>query len=289
MRDELADRKGEELDLLELLRVLWQRKWFLLPCAALSVSAAFIYVLNARTWYRAEAVVMQAEQGSLPGALSQFGGLASLAGIRMAGESNAELPLAVLRSRDFSSRFVATAKVDESLLTEGLLRSTPEGRKAAGDEALLANATDYFRENVLTIADDKKTGLITVSMRWVQSHSAAEWANAFVELLNERLRAQAIAEAEQNVGFLRQALGEAAVPALQQSIGRVLESEMQKLLLAKSNGEFAFRVIDRAVVPREPVAPRRLMILALSLGLGSALGVAIALGLHLAASGRRTA
>lgn len=39
--------------------------------------------------------------------------------------------------------------------------------------------------------------------------------------------------------------------ALQQAIGRLLENELQKLVLARGNEEFAFRVIDTAVAPRK--------------------------------------
>jgi uncharacterized protein involved in exopolysaccharide biosynthesis len=48
-------------------------------------------------------------------------------------------------------------------------------------------------------------------------------------------------------------------------MSRLLEVEMQKLLIAKGNEEFAFRIIDRAVTPRERDSPKRRVVVAGSL------------------------
>jgi uncharacterized protein involved in exopolysaccharide biosynthesis len=62
---------------------------------------------------------------------------------------------------------------------------------------------------------------------------------------------------------------------LQQSIGRLLESELQKLMLARGNEEFAFRVIDAASPPKERVRPKRALIAVVGTMLGGMLAVLI--------------
>jgi uncharacterized protein involved in exopolysaccharide biosynthesis len=91
--------------------------------------------------------------------------------------------------------------------------------------------------------------------------------------LNERMRAQALKEAETNVAFLQTELGRTSVVTLQQSIGRLLESELQKLMLARGNEEFAFRVIDAASPPKERVRPKRALIAVMGTVLGGLLAV----------------
>jgi uncharacterized protein involved in exopolysaccharide biosynthesis len=56
---------------------------------------------------------------------------------------------------------------------------------------------------------------------------------------------------------------------LQQSIGRVLESELQKLMLAKGNKEFAFRVLDHAQIPKYRTSPDRVLITTLAIIIGA--------------------
>src|SRR5690606_2767647 len=108
----------------------------------------------------------------------------------------------------------------------------------------------YFDDNVRSISEDDETGLVTLTVEWIDPEIAAEWANILVERLNERMRRRALLEAESNVGYLQEELAKTGVVTLQQSISRLLESELQKLMLARGNEEFAFRVIDRAQVPK---------------------------------------
>ena len=70
------------------------------------------------------------------------------------------------------------------------------------------------------------------------------------------MRQRALAEAEANVKYLRREFESTSIVALQQSISGLLENEMQKLMLARGNSEYAFRIIDRAEVPRAPSKPR---------------------------------
>jgi uncharacterized protein involved in exopolysaccharide biosynthesis len=287
MNREAAAHAGDELGLFEVLRLLWKGKWVLVLCTVATTIAAVAYLAVARDWFEADTALMQSEQKSLSGGLSQIGGLATLAGIRLPGESGSELPLAVLRSRDFADRFVASSDIPALLRFEGLLGPEAEGKASA--ERSRAEVTAYFRERMLTISENKKTGLVAVSIKWINPERAAEWSNNFVAMLNEQLRTQAIAEGERNVSYLRKVLSEATIPVMQQSIGRVLESEMQKLLLAQAHGEFAFKVVDRAVPPLERTSPRRLVILLLGFSVGLALGGAVVLASHLVMLRRRLA
>jgi uncharacterized protein involved in exopolysaccharide biosynthesis len=52
------------------------------------------------------------------------------------------------------------------------------------------------------------------------------------------------------------------IVTLEQSISRIMETEMQKLMLARGNDEYAFRVIDHAQPPRVRSRPRRSLLVA---------------------------
>jgi uncharacterized protein involved in exopolysaccharide biosynthesis len=88
------------------------------------------------------------------------------------------------------------------------------------------------------------------------------------------LREQALQDAEANVEYLRQELAETNVVALQQAMSGLLESELQKLMLARGNEEFAFRIIDDAEPPKESVRPRKALVVILVTMLGGLSGLA---------------
>jgi uncharacterized protein involved in exopolysaccharide biosynthesis len=91
------------------------------------------------------------------------------------------------------------------------------------------------------------------------------------------MRKRALADAEANVKYLRHEFESTSVVALQQAIGDLLESEMQKLMLARGNTEYAFRIIDRAEVPRSPSKPRLVLIVAVATVFGAMLAAFVVL------------
>ena len=158
--------------------------------------------------------------------------------------------------------------------TESWIAEDPEERPDMRD------AVKYFRERIVTVAEDTATGLVTLSVVWTDAVIAAEWANLMVRQINEHLRQRELREAEANIAYLEEELGNTNVFTLQQSIGRLLEAELQKLMLARGNEEFAFRVIDRANVPKIRYWPNRKLIVVLATFLGGMLSVLFVLGRH---------
>ena len=110
-------------------------------------------------------------------------------------------------------------------------------------------AVKDFKEGVLTIREDKRTGLLTIDVDWEDPAVAAKWANGFVALANERLRTRAIDEATRNIAFLNAQIPQTSVVEVQRAIYNLIESETKTLMLANVRMEFAFTVIDPAVPP----------------------------------------
>jgi uncharacterized protein involved in exopolysaccharide biosynthesis len=182
--------------------------------------------------------------------LAQLGGLASLAGINIGG-GGSQNSVAVLKSKDFAREFIEDKQLMPVLLADRMKTQPPVD---------IRDAVDYFDKDLRAIGEDKKSGLITLSVTWTDAASATEWANELVKRANQRLRAQALQESERNIKYLQGEIAATNVTALQQAIGKVIESEMQKLLLARGSEEFAFKVIDKAVEPKKRAKPQRAMI-----------------------------
>ena len=150
------------------------------------------------------------------------------------------------------------------------------------------DAVKFFDEDVRRVQEDKKNGVVRLAIEWTDPVLAARWANLLVERVNDRMRQRALHDAEANLAYLQRELATAQMVALQESIGRLIEGELQSLMLAKGNEEFAFRVIDPAVAPKWRSAPRRLQIVVLSIIAGGLLGCMIVFARH-ASTKRRSA
>jgi uncharacterized protein involved in exopolysaccharide biosynthesis len=267
------------IDLVDLWRTIWRGKWLIMGITALFAIVSIAYALLAPQWYRAEVLLVPAEDQAAKGLAAQLGGLASLAGIDMGEGSTAE-PIAVLKSREFARAFIE----DYGLLTVLLADLWDEEAKRwkasdPKDWPDVRDAVKFFDENVRGVYEDARTGLVTLSVEWKDPSIAAEWANILVKRLNERMRGRALAEAEANVTFLQSEMGSTSIVSLQQSIGRLLEGELQKLMLARGNEEFAFRVIDKAEPPKRRSKPKRALLVILATVLGGVIAtLAVVLG-----------
>ena len=233
--------------------------------------------------YRAEVVMAPvSDAGTLPGieALSgQLGGIAGLLGLAGAGESRTQEYLASLRSRLFTKKFIAENNLIPVLfeekydLVDGSLRLI-EGE----DEPSIEDAFKRFDKKVRHINESKQTGLVTVAIDWLDPEIASRWANDLILLANDELRNQAIELGEKSIEFLNEELAKTHVVEIRQSIFKLIEAQIQNIMLANVREEYAFRVIDPAGIPDidDHRSPNRPLIVLVFLGIGSMLGLLVA-------------
>jgi uncharacterized protein involved in exopolysaccharide biosynthesis len=265
----------EELDLMALSSKIWQGKWLIIGVTVAFFLSSAVLVLTLKSWYRADvllAPVRTTAADDLVNQLGSLGGLASLAGISVGG-STAE-PLGVLESRDLAREFIEQQNLLPVLFARKWdaksARWTPTDPKDWPD---VRDGVKYLIDKIRTVKNDKKSGLITLTIEWTDAKTAADWANLFVDRANERIRARALVDAQANVNFLQRELATTSVVTLQQSVGRLLDNELQKVMLARESKEFAFRVVDRAEVPKWRVWPKRAQVVALATLFGGALSI----------------
>jgi len=264
--DEPPDR-FESLNLIEIWYVIWRHRWWVLGFCALSVAATTVYAFTAKSWYRAEVLLKPVEDKSSKQGLGGMGGLgalAGLAGINVGSNPSAE-PLAVLTSRAFSAAFIEDLDLLPLLFPK---RWDPVNKRwkssVLSGQPDIRDGVRYFDKKILGVREDRKNGFITLSIDWTDPKVAAVWANLLVERLNDRMRTRALAQAETNVTYLKEEMASSNIVTLQQSIGRVLENELQDLMLARVNKEYSFTVIDPAETPKWRIFPQRLLLVSLS-------------------------
>jgi len=255
-----------DLDIVALWNLLWQGRWFVIGITGFFIVAGISYALLAKEKFRAEVIMSSSGQRSIPNALNQLGGLAALAGVSI-GSNNVAVPVAVLQSRGLAKEFIEEMKIQDALLKD-----------KSGDDVDARDAVMVFVEDVRTVLEERRTGIVTLSIEWTDPVVAADWANKLVAKLNDRLRRSALEEAERNVAYLEKEMAATDVISQQQSIGRVLEAEMQKLMLARGNDEFALKILDRATPPKKRSAPKRTVIVLVAAIFGFFVSVGFLLG-----------
>jgi uncharacterized protein involved in exopolysaccharide biosynthesis len=275
MIEPASSTEENEIELIELIRTLLLAWKTVVSVTVLCTGVAVAYALVAPDVFKAEALLapVQEEQSGSTSALNQFGGLAAMAGMSIPNDSNVVQVLATLNSGRFLQAFIERNKL-LSVLFEDIWDSENQTWivESVEDQPSMQNAIGYFK-NILSVAEDKKTGLITLSIQWKEPEIAAKWANDLVDQLNEQLRNRAITDSKKRIGYLEQELAKTTLQDMRTVLYKLLESEKQKAMLANVNEDFALKVIDPAVAPENREKPKRKLIVALGGVCGGFLGI----------------
>lgn len=254
-----------EFDIVDLCRVAWAHKRIVAATSTVAVLIALVLALTATPSYRADIVVTLAEDTSLggngQGLGSQLGGLASIAGVNLGTEGPDREHQAVLESRHLIEEFVKR---------NGVL---PLLQGKAPEPPKLWIGVEIFKRGSLEIHNDKLKGTTTISVYWTDPAVAARWANGFVALANDLVRTKAREDAQRNVDYLNDQVAKTNSLELRRILYNLIESETKTLMLANARIEYAFTVVDPAVVPAVRVSPKRTLMVASGLLIGLVIGV----------------
>lgn len=245
------------MDLVQLLRVLWAGRWAIAVTCLVTTTMGLSYSWLATEWFRADIVLLPADQHSASGVLGQLGSIAAIAGFGTQDRSTVE-PVAMLRSKELARRFIKARDLADTLRSALPGARIFEGGGAAEND--LREVVDYFNDSIRRVHDDPKSGLVHLTIEWTDPVTAARWANELVAELNAVMRERALDSSTRNIEYLQRQLSETNVVALQQAIGRLLDAELQRLMLARGSEEFGFRVIDPAQPPTKRAWPQRALI-----------------------------
>jgi len=267
--------QSNEISLAQIWFALKQRGVLILAVTFASAAMAAAFAFTMEPIYRAEVVVALVDEGGKGGGLGalagQLGGLASLTGVGIGASSTRTDNLGTLGSKQLIEQYITEQKLLPVLFEE----QWDAGRGDWGSEVVkkptLWQATQLFTAGVRKIAEDKKTGLITLTIEWRDAAVAAQWANDLVRLANQTLRQRAIAKSEANLTYLNGQLEKTSVVELRQAIYRLIEIEVKNIMIAEGSKDYAFKMIDPAVVPEVKTKPKRFLII----GVGFALGFII--------------
>lgn len=276
--------EDDEIDILELWDTLMSGWQWIAGATILAAVSSIAVALLMTPIYRSQVVMVSAEDpgargGGASALAAQFGGIADLAGVSLGATGSKAEAMAVLKSRSLAEGYIKEMNLLPILFEEKW--DAANQRWKVDDPTKIPTieaAYKFLSENVLKIDEDKKTGVITLSVEWKDRIMAAQWANDLVRRANDTMRARAVAEAQASIDYLHLELGKTGVVEIQQAIYRLLEANYKTSSIANTREQYAFKVIDPAVPAdaNRKVRPKRAMIVILTTliaGFISVLGV----------------
>ncbi|RMG87728.1 MAG: hypothetical protein D6712_05150 [Chloroflexi bacterium] len=293
------------ITLADIVAIIRENRRLIAWCIGISLLLGVAYALLKTPEYRATVVIKPVSD---EGVKSRLGGriaaLADFAAIDLSGGGSEEEYLAILKSRRLARRFIAIHDLKpvlfsnrwdskrrkwiadrsiytkvQNFLSRMLTGFSSDTDKLSKNEGAPTDEETYllFDKKIRHISKDRRTGIVRVTFQFYDRNLVSKWANEYVALANEEIRARTIEEAEKVIGFLSQEADRATDLQLKNAIYNLIQGQLQRIATARARPEYAFRVIDPAVVPEKPYVPKRMLAIVIGGLIGIVLGFVAAL------------
>lgn len=268
------DNRG--IDLIAILLLLWKKKWQVLLVSFAFGALGGLYAFLATPVYKASVLLASTRTEDAAGLRARLGGLASLAGVALGSPASDKTDaIASLRSRALVEDFILANDLLPVLFADKWDAAAERWKSDdPREQPDIRKGVKFFTENVRRVEEDLTTGLITLTVEWKDPEAAAAWVEDLVQRINDRLRERDLAESEARLKYLNTQLEAAASVELRQALARLIEEEIQTIMLAQANSGYAFKVIDPVRIPDEPKWPKTPLILLLAVFVGGTVGSA---------------
>jgi len=291
---------ADEIDLRELFSVIWQGKWLIIAITTVFAIGSVIFALMQADIYQSEALLAPAseQQGSMGGLADKFGGLASLAGVNLAGGGEVDktqMAIAIMESRQFASNFIQKHDILPDLMAAEQWNMS--------DNTIIYNSNIYDKSNkkwlrqvkppfksqpsmqeaykefkkILVINSEKDTGMVTVAIEHLSPVIAQRWVTWLVEDINQVMKERDVNEANRSIEFLTKQVALTHVADIRSVLYKLIEEQAKTIMFAEVRDEYTFKTIDPALVPEQKSGPKRALICVLGTMLGGMLASMIVL------------
>ena len=275
---------GDSLDISGFIFALKKSKWLFLSCIVIAVLLGGGIAFMTPKQYEAKVVATFANQGkqsnNFSSLLGQFGGAAELAGFSIGGGgSSQDAYLAYLNSRAFLDSFIEKYGLIQVIFAKQWDDQNKTWKGPSEKIPTAFKAYRVFSTQIFSTQYDKKTGIIAISVKLGDRDLAVSIANKIVEDANRKLRSQTIEDTRKSLNYLEDELKKTSIVEVQNTIYRIMEAQVKTMMIANTQEQFAFKIIDPAVLIDADnfSSPRRGFIVSLAAVLGAVFGVLVVL------------
>ena len=295
----------DEIDLRELFGVLWAGSRKIIAITAVFAFVSVIYALSVSNQYKATVLLAPAQSDSsdLSGALGQLGGLASLAGVDIGGGDSSEAQMAqeIMKSWSFIDVFIAENNISvEVYAAEGWSRGSNELQ--IDDDIYDAETKTWLVENDntgevgppsswvlfqafserLVVSENKKSGLVSVSIEYYSPQIAKQWLDMYVAAINAHMQQRQMEKVTNNINYLQAQIENTSIAEMREVFYTIIAEQTKNKMLAEASPEYAFVAVSPSMVPEEKSQPERAFICIIGTLLGGILSVLLVLVMHYA-------
>jgi uncharacterized protein involved in exopolysaccharide biosynthesis len=238
------------------------------------------------------------DSDGMSGLLSQYSGVASLAGISLPTESGSKSQEAIARVQSFkffstsflpfvSLKDLVAAKnwdsannliiYDKKLFDSALNKWTRKPKYYTKTTIPSDQEAFKYYRNSISIREDKKTSVVSLSVEHVSPYIAQQWAELIIKNIDSSMRNQDRRDTMRSVEFLNSLSPTVNYEEIKKALSSLQQEQMKRLMMIEGNEDYVFKVLDSPIIPEVKSKPQRAFIVILGTFLGTMLGIILTL------------
>lgn len=267
------------INLLELIRVIWRRKFQIIILSFLISFLNIFYALSLSNVYTAEAeLAPNHNTESNLGSFNRLGSIASLAGIDsniVNGMNNYNVTVRSITSKQFLSDFIDrhdlykdiyaissydiesdTNYYDDTVYDQSSSSWVRKVKKPYKPKPSSYEVREVLIKR-LTITQDNKMGLLYLNYTHPNPKFAKELLDKLIHDINLYMKERDIAFYSRVASSLVEEISKTEDMDLKESLYSLVEINQRKLSIANASDEYALKIIDEPIVPEKKSYPFR--------------------------------
>jgi uncharacterized protein involved in exopolysaccharide biosynthesis len=289
----------DKIDLRELLNVLWEAKKLIILIIAIFAICSVAYSLSLTNYYKSESLLIARSASETQG-LSQFSGLAAMAGVNIpsSGDNKAVQTIELIKSRKFVKHLMMFDDILPSIMAAKSYDVTSQDlsfdpnlydsktktwkRKPKKNSPIIPSYLEAHAvyTGMMSISQDPATGFISLNIEHISPLFAKELLDLIIRESNELLRKKDMEESKQGLRFLTSESSKTPFVTIKDSINDLIEVQLEMQMLAQIHQDYVLIEIDPPFIPEKKSKPSRALICILGTMLGGMLSVLIVLVRH---------
>lgn len=277
----IQNENTQEITLRELIDLFFNKWKFISAITLFFAVISVVYAISLPNIYTSKALLSKTNNDqSAMGMLSQFSGMASLAGISLPTDSGDRSIEAIEKVRSFeffNNNFLPNINLHDLLAVDDWDHETNTLiydeksydskknqwiREVSYPKKTIPSAQEAYKtyKVIMNISQDVKTSFINLTVEHHSPYIAKEWADMIISEINNNMREKDKIAALKSIDFLNNQLPSVNYAEIREAISKLQQEQMKQLMLIESNEDYILTVLDSPYASELKSSPNRALI-----------------------------
>jgi uncharacterized protein involved in exopolysaccharide biosynthesis len=258
------------ISLKSLIEILFQNKFLIIFTTTLVSIFSILYSLSIPNVYKSEVLVDVRSSSQANNILSQYSGVASLAGIKIpsGSEDKTSLAIEMIKSRDFFNHISRKHNLLPLIMAPSFYDL--ESKELIYDKEFYDNKNNKWLKNIpsfqeahlkflktIKIEKSKDSSFLNISYSHISPFVSKKIIDIIILEINLISKERDLLEINNSLDYLSDQLLQNETLEIRNSINNLIEAELKKKMVNRINEDYLLMIIDSSYVPNKKFSPHR--------------------------------